>query len=177
MSKLADRYAVALYQVTQENQRCHQVYLDLLDVLSVLKEEPIANYFRARDVDKQEKMNVIEKSISSENQEILGLLKLLIKNHRMNIFAEIVKSFEGLHYQHENIKIAEVTSAVALSETQQQALRDSLSKKYQSQIDVRLKVDQSLIQGLVIKIGDDILDNSIKTKFKQLHQALLSGGR
>ncbi len=177
MSKLADRYAVALFEVTQENNSSAQVYRDLKNVLDSLSDHKILTYFKARDIDRQEKIKVLENSFSDENQEILGLLKLLVRNHRFRILPEIFKSYEDIHYKHENIKIADVKSATQLNQDEIDRLSDALEKKYESKIDLRLTVDQTLLQGLVIKIEDEILDNSLKSKFNQLQKRLLAGGR
>lgn len=177
MSKISDRYGLALFEVSLENHSSEAVYRGLLETLEVFKDEKISAYFRARDVERQDKIRVLEESFNSSHQEILGLLKLLVKNHRFRIFGDIVKTYERIYYEHENIKIAEVTSAIELSQAQKDALIESLSKKYKSRIDLRIKLDPSLYQGLIIKIGDDVLDNSLKSKFDQLHKTLLGGNR
>lgn len=177
MSKISDRYGLALFQVTQENNSSEEVYQGLLQSLKVFEDPEVLSYFRARDVDRQEKIKVLETNFKQFNQEILGLLKLLVKNHRFSIFPDIVKTYERIYYHHENIRIAKVTSAIELSDQQLQQLKEKLSQRYQSKIDLRLKIDPSLLQGLVIKIGDDILDNSLKSKFNQLQETLLSKGK
>lgn len=177
MSELAHRYGLALYQLTSENQSSAKVYQDLLNALQVFDDQAVLNYFKARDVERQEKITVLDRSFNQEEPEVLGLLKLLVKNHRFTIFPEIVKSFEHFYYKAENIKIAQVTSALAMSEDEQHALSQALGKRYQSRIDLRVQVDPQLLSGLIIEIEGDILDNSMKSRYEALKKTLLQGGR
>lgn len=177
MSKLANRYAIALFDVAMENNSSAQVYQDLKDAYAILSDPEILTYFKARDVDRQDKIKVLNQSFKGSNQEILGLLKLLVKNHRFMIYPDILKAYEQIYYRHENIKIADITSAIELTQEQVEQLKQTLEKKYQAQIDMRIKINPDLLQGLVIKIEDEILDNSLKSKFDQLQKHLLSKGR
>lgn len=176
MSELAHRYGVALFQVTQDNQSSHRVYEELKNTLKGLNDPDIMSFFKARDIDRQEKIDVLNKSFDQDaHPEVLGLLKLLVKNHRVGLFPAVVGSYESIYYEHENIKIAQVISAIELSESQINDLRLALEKKYSSRIDLRLSVDSSLIQGMIIRIENDVIDNSLKSKFKQLQTSLRQG--
>ncbi|HHX53071.1 MAG TPA: ATP synthase F1 subunit delta [Erysipelothrix sp.] len=177
MSELAHRYGLALFQVSSDNKSSAKVYQDLKNALEVFEDQDVLSYFKARDVERQEKIQVLEKSFNHNNQEVLGLLKLLVRNHRFKIFPQIFRSFEEIYYKDENIKIATVKSAVDLNEEEKTLLSEALSQRYKSRIDLRVKADPSLLSGLVIEIEGDVLDNSMKSKYESLKKTLLQGGK
>ena len=166
MSELAHRYGLALFQVSSDNKSSAKVYQDLKNALEVFEDQDVLSYFKARDVERQEKIQVLEKSFNHNNQEVLGLLKLLVRNHRFKIFPQIFRSFEEIYYKDENIKIATVKSAVDLNEEEKTLLSEALSQRY-----------PSLLSGLVIEIEGDVLDNSMKSKYESLKKTLLQGGK
>ena len=66
----------------------------------------------------------------------------------------------------------EVTSAFALTETQQKTIADSMSKRLGTEVDVSVTVDESLIGGVVIRAGDTVIDASLRGRLNQLGQSL-----
>jgi F-type H+-transporting ATPase subunit delta len=70
---------------------------------------------------------------------------------------------------------AEVTSAVALSEAQRATITADLRQRYGAEVDVRFAVDPSLIGGLILRVGDQVLDNSLRTRLSAIQRNMLAG--
>lgn len=107
------------------------------------------------------------------DQSQKNFLRLLAEHQRLNILPAIAALFEALVAKaHQQLKV-DVTSAFALSEQQLQRISDKLADKYQKQIQLQCHLDPALLGGLQLRIGDEIIDASIRGKLKQLAQQLI----
>ncbi|NCV31941.1 MAG: ATP synthase F1 subunit delta, partial [Betaproteobacteria bacterium] len=84
----------------------------------------------------------------------------------------LADAFEALRNAHEQVVDAHIVSAFPLDALQQQSLMDVLRAKYGKQVKLSVEVDESLIGGVVIQIGDEVMDASIRGKVSQLADAL-----
>jgi F-type H+-transporting ATPase subunit delta len=95
-------------------------------------------------------------------------LGVLADNRRLNETASVARAFSTLAAAHRGEVTAEVTSAHALSAAQTKALLATLTKRVGSNVAIQTKVDPSLLGGLTVKIGSQMIDNSIKTRLNTL---------
>ncbi len=104
----------------------------------------------------------------------LNFVKLLVTNHRLNLSAEIETLFT-LYVESANKVIdVDVISPVELTETQVSELGQKLEQKYASRVDIKVKIDPSLIAGLILKVGNEVIDASISSRLEKLSNTLLS---
>ncbi|NBU66842.1 MAG: F0F1 ATP synthase subunit delta [Betaproteobacteria bacterium] len=108
-----------------------------------------------------------EKLVQQKN-----FLQLLVSNERLAVAAPLADAFEALRNAHEQVVDAHIVSAFPLDALQQQSLMDVLRAKYGKQVKLSVEVDESLIGGVVIQIGDEVMDASIRGKVSQLADAL-----
>lgn len=85
----------------------------------------------------------------------------------------IINSLEGYVQRRARILEAEVTSAIPLSPEQQDRIRAELHQRYDSELDLRFRVEESLIGGLIIRVGDQVLDNSLRTRLGAIQRNML----
>lgn len=127
-------------------------------------------------ITKEDKIKLIEETFTSHvSKEIVGLMALLIsKGHSKDVGA-VFDYFIGLVKEEKKIGTAFVTTAVPLTEQQKSAVEKRLleTTKYES-FEMNYAVDESLIGGMVIRIGDRVIDSSIKTKLYELSKNLRS---
>ncbi len=102
-------------------------------------------------------------------------LMLLLENERLGILSDVAESFLELVREHEGREVANVTAAVELSDEQVERLRNKLSEYLKKNIDVNVTVDRSLIGGMVIRVGDKIIDSSIVNSLNTLRESLIEG--
>jgi len=93
---------------------------------------------------------------------------VLADNERLGVVPEITAQFEALRNAHEGVVDARISSAFPLSEAQLADIVDTLRGKYGSQVKASVNVDPELIGGVSIRIGDEVMDASVRGKLAQL---------
>ncbi len=101
-----------------------------------------------------------------------NFVTVLTENERLAVLPEIAGQFESLRNAHEGVVDAQVASAFPLSEVQLAELNATLQAKYGRQVKVSVSVDPDLIGGVSIRIGDEVIDTSVRGKLAQLASAL-----
>jgi F-type H+-transporting ATPase subunit delta len=102
-----------------------------------------------------------------------NFLMLLIDRGRIPFLEPICKQFQALVRELKQAVLAEVTAAVSLSEEQQQAIREKVTAMTQAQqVDLDIKIDPNLIGGVIIKVGSQILDLSLRGQLRQMGMRL-----
>ena len=96
----------------------------------------------------------------------------LAENDRLSVMAEITDQFVKLRHQAEGVLDAVVTSAFDMSEAQQTEIAQTLEAKYSRKVDVQVVVDPELIGGVSIRIGDEVMDASVRGKLQKMASAL-----
>lgn len=106
---------------------------------------------------------------------VLNFLRVLNAHGRMEYLGPIARAARGTWNRRQNRKVVTVSSAVPLDEGQVAALRDRLASTLQATPVLRLEVDPTLIGGLVVQVGDDIHDASVRCRLGQLRDRLFEG--
>ena len=103
-----------------------------------------------------------------------NFVQLLAKNERLSVLPEIVEHFEALKNAHEGVLDAHIGSAYPLSDQQVAEVLATLEDKYGRKVKATVSVDPDLIGGISIRIGDEVLDTSVRGKLAQLADALMN---
>lgn len=106
------------------------------------------------------------------DKEAVNLLKLLVANKRLIVLPEIAGQFEALKNKKQGSIDVVVTSAFAMDADQEKMIREALEKKYASQVNLVSDVDASLLGGIHIKIGDNVIDGTVKGQLHKLANEL-----
>ena len=104
--------------------------------------------------------------------EAKNFVETLVANGRLTVLPEIAEQFQVLKNAQEGAADVEITSAFELSEAQVQELLVTFEKKFGRKLNPTVKVDNSLIGGVRVVVGDEVLDKSVRAKLQQLHVAL-----
>lgn len=108
------------------------------------------------------------------NGEGRNFILLLVENGRVEILPQVSQLFEQLKTQHEGMLIAKITSAFAMSDAQLKDLTASLEARFKRKIAAEVSLDQELIGGVKVEIGDEVLDASVRGKLEAMAVALKS---
>ncbi len=103
---------------------------------------------------------------------VANFLHLLVENGRIGVLAEVVAQFETLKAQASGIKDADVVSAWPLDETQVKALAERLRKRFGCTVNLSVQVDPALIGGVIVTVGDEVYDASVRGKLQDMAYAL-----
>jgi F-type H+-transporting ATPase subunit delta len=107
-------------------------------------------------------------------REARNFLLTLAREGALGRLPSIIQAFEQYSQHEARALSSEVTSAVELSEAQQAKIAADLRERYGQQLDIRFSVDPSLIGGLVIRVGDQVLDNSLRARLSAVQRNMLA---
>ncbi|MDD6402384.1 MAG: ATP synthase F1 subunit delta [Lachnospiraceae bacterium] len=168
-------YGNALFELAIEEGKIDDWYVEVLELTSILKKnKDLIELLNHPQVDKLEKEKIIKNIFEGKiSNEILGLIVMIMDKGHISKIVGVFRYFIKLVKEHKNIGVAKVTSATVLTEAQKSKIENRLIETTSySRMEVTYKVDESLIGGLVIRIGDRVVDSSIKTKLETLSKTL-----
>jgi F-type H+-transporting ATPase subunit delta len=174
-ASLSGRYALALFELSNEQKKLEAVDRDLAAVAQALAE---SDEFKALTtsplVGRDEAVKAVEATAKAMQLDTItgNFLGVLAKNRRLGQLPGVIRAFNTLSARHRGELTAEVTSAHALDDGQVDALRQNLRTRMGRDIAVDLRVDPAILGGLVVKIESQMIDGSIRTKLNNLAQAM-----
>ena len=176
MAKLVSKvYGDALFEAAREVGRMDDIYVEVQELQKLLQaNEELQKMMENPKVIREDKENVIETVFRGRiSDEIVELMKLMIAKGRYSNIESVFDYFIGLVKEEKKIGIAYVTTAVELTDGQKDEIVRRLleTTRYES-FEMNYAVDASLIGGMVIRIGDRVVDSSIKTKLYELSKSL-----
>ncbi|MBQ8010251.1 MAG: ATP synthase F1 subunit delta [Oscillospiraceae bacterium] len=167
-------YAEALFALSQEEQNEKKVYEELNAAADMFAENPeFTALLSVPNLGTEEKLGILRKVIGDGSGTAENFLCLLVEKHRINRIGEIRRAFNDLYYEAFSIAEVFVTSAQALTQAQRDGLTEKLAAKLGKQIRLIESVDASLLGGLVVQYGDTRMDNSLRTRMKEMSDTLV----
>jgi F-type H+-transporting ATPase subunit delta len=175
-SGLAGRYAKALYELAAEKKIVSKIVQDFQDIKTLLENNDMfLNMIKNPSIsktDKQSSVTAVLKKMKADKLTI-KFCGTLATNGRLNYLQQIQNIFLSLVSKINGEVQAEVTSSFQLDKIQQKQVESAVSEATGvKKISLSLKVDETLIAGLIVKIGSKMIDSSIKTKLNRLEIAM-----
>jgi F-type H+-transporting ATPase subunit delta len=121
-----------------------------------------------------ETLETFLKSAQVNSPETRNLLLALAQDGRLNQLGAVVGAFEGMVQSSGRGLSGEITSAEELTESQRAAIVSDLRAKHGQGLELAFRVDPSLIGGLIIRVGDQVLDNSLRTRLSAVQRNMLA---
>ena len=176
MAKLVSKtYGDALFAVASEEDRMDEFYEATNAVADILRiNEDFGKLMNHPKIMKEDKVKIVEETFGGQVPvEVLGLMSVMITKGRASEMLSVFEYFIDLVKEEKKIGKADVTTAIALSTEQKQQVEKKLldTTKYET-FEMCYHVDESLIGGMIIRIGDRVVDSSIKTKLYDLSREL-----
>jgi F-type H+-transporting ATPase subunit delta len=169
MTAIARPYAKAAYDVAMANQQLSLWHSMLENAVKVLScSELIAVLANNVVSDEQYYALLVEPLQQYLNQDMQNFLALLAANKRVAIIPEILNLFCQYESLNKQLLVVKVITAIALSDKQQKLLNKKLTAKLACNISLQCSIDKKLLGGIVIKIGDTVIDSSIPKQLMQL---------
>lgn len=177
MAKIVSKtYGEALFEIAVEQNKTREFVEEIQGIQAVLEQNPeLDKLFKHPGIPKQEKVQVVENVFKGQLcDELTGFLEIVISKERYGELQAIFGYFIDKVKEVQKIGVANVTTAVELNEDQKKAVMNKLleTTSYKS-MEMHYDVDASLIAGMVIRIGDRVVDSSIRTKIDKLTKQLL----
>lgn len=176
MAKLVEKtYGDALFELSVEASRVDELFEEakaLREVFSANTE--LMQLLNHPKVAKDEKEGVVENIFKDRiSEDMTGFLLLVIKKDRQRELVKILDYYINRVKEYKKIGVASVTTAYEMSEEQKKAVNDRLiaTTAYTS-FEISYIVDQSLIGGMIIRVGDKVIDSSLRNKLEKLSREL-----
>lgn len=174
-SIIAKRYGKALFDLAREKTGLDRMQADADQIESVWKSQPqLKDMLLLPTMPKEEEKRVLAAIMGCEvSEDMLGLLYLLIDKGRILYLPEILQEYQRLRLEEARITKAYVTSATPLTKEEEIRVQEALEKAMHCRIVLQTETDPNLIGGIVVRVGDQIFDNSLRTKLQNMKKDLL----
>ncbi|MDR1701922.1 MAG: ATP synthase F1 subunit delta [Sporomusaceae bacterium] len=175
-NKLAQTYAKALCELAAEKEMLDRVETQLQQIEAALQLSPeLANLLYHPRVPAEAKKETLNSIFAGELDEFVkNFLLLLVDKKREVALQPIIKEYVRLANNIRNIAEAEVTVAKTITAAQQEALRQKLAKITGKNIVLKISVDEKILGGVIVKIGDKLIDGSVVRQLKTLKSDVLA---
>lgn len=176
MAKIISKaYGEALFELAIEKNELDSIAEQVNLLANAFAENPeLVKLLSHPKISKEEKVNVIESIFKGRmSDDIVGFLVIIVEKDRGSEIEDILKLFQAKVREYKKIGVALVTSAIELSTEQKQKVeRKLLQQTDYETFEVEYIVDEALIGGMIIRIGDRVVDSSIRSKLDNLTKEL-----
>jgi len=175
IAQVVEPYAEALMSLAQANNVTEKIGEDIRSLLSFLENAPELKIFMENPLIKPEDKKSVIRRILGEgtNNYFLNFLLLLVDRRRILFFKGIAEKYLELLRKLNNIVLADVTSAVELSEEQKESVSAKIKQLTNAQgVELKTSVDQGLIGGVIIKVGSKVFDTSLRGQLRRISLSL-----
>jgi F-type H+-transporting ATPase subunit delta len=175
MSQVADRYALALFQLAQQHNMLSEVESDLREVKKVFEHTPeLHGLIVSPRLSAEKRTNLITELFKGGNPYVINTVLLMIERGRLDEISGLVDGFVQLSNKAKGIEDAKVYSTRPLTEEELASISSAFSAKIGKQsLRIENIVDPSLLGGLRLQIGNRIFDSSVATKLSRLQRQLI----
>lgn len=167
----ARRYAQAAFGIARDTGTIASWRSELNDVATVLTESGLAPILSDARVPIEQRLSMVERTLDV-SPLVLNLAKLLVARGRAAEARAVADAFGRLADDHEGIAHAEVTTAVELAPAQLDAIAQQIGQSLGKQVRVTGTVDPGIVGGVVVRVGDKLVDGSVRTRLKRLRREL-----
>lgn len=177
MAKLVSKtYGEALFEIAVEENKTGELMEEVTGILEILDaNQDFDGLMKHPGISKQDKLQIIREVFQGKTSpELSNFLEIVVSKERYGDIRAIFQYFIDRVKEVEKIGIAYVTTPMELSETQKESVKQKLleTSGYET-MEMHYAVDASLIGGMLIRIGDRVVDSSIRTKLNELTKQLL----
>jgi F-type H+-transporting ATPase subunit delta len=171
MEEIAEVYARALFEVAEENELLDEVREQLGQFADALDENrDVAVFFFSPYFSTEEKKDGLKRMLDGAEPIFMNFLEALVERHRMPAIFRIRTRYDSLWDKENQLLPVEVTSAVELDETTIASIGERIGEQTGLKIELSSKVDPEILGGIVLRVGNSILDASIRNRLNQLRK-------
>jgi F-type H+-transporting ATPase subunit delta len=171
VEEIATVYARALFEVASEQDTLDRVHDELgafADAMSGSRE--LMTFFFSPSFPVTEKKEGLHRAVTGASPAFINFLEALIERHRMPAIFRIRTDFNGLWDEAHKLLPVQITSAVALGEDEVKSLGDRIGQQVDRQVEISAEVDPDILGGVVLRVGNVVLDASIRNRLEQLRK-------
>lgn len=173
-SEIASRYSKALFELAKTSNQLEETSKNLEEVLHVVETLELNSFFTDPSVSSQQKKDVLKQALEKHiHPLVLTFLQFLIDKRRFNFLSEISSKYTDLVKKNSEILEVELTTAIPADDKMKKALTEKLEKLYRKKIKIKEKLDEEILGGVILLVGNQMIDDSIKHHLLKLKENLL----
>jgi ATP synthase F1 delta subunit len=174
VEEIAEVYSRALFEAAKDNDVVDRIHEELGQIDDALREDDeLRLFFFSPYFTSEEKKEAVQRVVEGADERLINFLELLAERHRMPVLPRIRRQFDSMWAEENQLLTVSVTSAVDLDES----LVEEIGRRIQDQTDRRVelssKVDPDVLGGLVVRVGNMVLDASVRNRLEQLRKQVL----
>ena len=171
MEEIASVYARSLFEVAKEQNKLDQVREQLGEFADALSENrELQVFFFSPYFSTPEKKDGLKKAVSGTDAIFDNFLELLIEKHRMPAVFRVRRELDRLWQRENKLLPVEVTSAIELDKGTVKQIGDRIGEQTGQKIELSAKVEPDILGGIVVRVGNSIIDASIRARLEQLRK-------
>jgi ATP synthase F1 delta subunit len=176
MEELARVYGRSLFEVASEQDKLGLLreqlgqFADALEQSSELRVFFFSPYFST-----SEKQEALGGLLQGADEQLVNFLKLLIENHRMPVIFRVRREYERLWEKENRMLAVEITSAIELDPATTDSLGERIGERTGRRVKLTARVNPDILGGIVLRVGNSILDASIRNRLEQLRRQVAQG--
>jgi F-type H+-transporting ATPase subunit delta len=172
----ARRYAEAAFQVASRDKTVERWRSELETAAAIVADEKVGRALANPSVPLEERMASAEETFSRiVARPVLNLIGLMLRRGRIQELPRLAAEFRRLDNIRQGITLATATSASPLSRDEIQALTERMEQFTGGRVQLDVQLDPSLLGGLVVRVGDRLIDGSVRSRLERLRNQLVSG--
>jgi F-type H+-transporting ATPase subunit delta len=171
MEEIAQVYARSLFEVAEERDRTDVVRDQLGQFTDALAESrELELFFFSPYFSTEEKKDGLDQAVEGADDIVRNFLAVLIENHRMPALMRVRREYDRLWQEANRLLPVQVTSAVALDEAVTRQIGEEIGRQTGRKVELSTSVDPDVLGGIVLRVGNSILDASIRTRLERLRK-------
>ena len=175
MEEIAEVYARSLFQVAMDQNQLDEIHEQLDEFADVLSENrQLQLFFFSPYFSSDEKKDGVAKVIDGGNEYFVRFLELLAEKHRLPVLFRIRRELDSLWAKEQRLLEVSVTSAVDLDEETVKGIGKKIEEQTGHRVELAARVDPDVIGGLVIRVGNMVLDASVRNRLERLRRQVTS---
>ena len=174
MEEIAEVYARALFEVATEHDKLDVVRGELGEFADALADSrELQTFFFSPYFSTEEKKEGLHKAVTGADESVANFLELLLENHRMPVVFRVRRDFDRLWEEENKLLPVQITSAVELDSSVADRIGEEIGRQTGRTVELTSTVDPDVIGGIVLRVGNSILDASIRNRLENLRKQVV----
>ncbi len=176
MEEIATVYARALFEVAEERDLIDQIHDELTQFADALSENrQLAVFFFSPYFSTEEKKQGLKRAVTGADPAFMNFLEALIERHRMPAIFRIKAQYQDMWEDARDLLPVELTSAIELDSATVASIGERVGEQTKRTVELKSTVDPDILGGIVLRVGNVILDASIRNRLEQLRKQVARG--
>jgi F-type H+-transporting ATPase subunit delta len=176
VEELAQVYSRSLFEVASERGKVDEIKQQLGEFADALAQNrDLATFFFSPYFSTEEKEAGLRRAVTGAEPAFINFLELLIENHRMPVIFRTRRAYDALWDDAHRRLPVQVTSAVELDPAIVEQLEQRIGEQTRQNVELATMIDPAILGGIVLRVGNSVLDASIKNKLEKLRKTVAAG--